>query len=93
MKTTIVGLGLIGGSVALGLRRAGIATELIGVDANAANGVKAVELGLVDKILTEDKALSIADLIILSIPVNALNAFLPSVLDLVKKDAVVIDAG
>jgi prephenate dehydrogenase len=93
MKTTIVGLGLIGGSVALGLRRAGIATELIGVDANAANGLKAVELGLVDNILPEDKALSSADLIVLSIPVNALNAFLPIVLDLIKKDAVVIDAG
>jgi prephenate dehydrogenase len=93
MKTTIVGLGLIGGSVALGLRRAGIATELIGVDANAANGLKAVEIGLVDKILTEDKALSTADLIVLAIPVNALNAFLPAVLDSVKKGAVVIDGG
>ncbi|MBX2895643.1 MAG: prephenate dehydrogenase [Cyclobacteriaceae bacterium] len=93
MKTTIVGLGLIGGSVALGLRRAGIATELMGVDANAANGLKAVELGLVDKILTEDKALSTADLIVLAIPVNALNAFLPAVLDIVKKGAVVIDGG
>lgn len=93
MKTTIVGLGLIGGSISLGLRRAGIATELMGVDANAANGLKAVELGLVDKIHTEDKALSSADLIILSIPVNALNAFLPMVLDICKKDAVVIDAG
>jgi prephenate dehydrogenase len=93
MKTTIVGLGLIGGSIALGLRRAGIATELIGVDANAANGLKAVEIGLVDKILTEDKALSTADLIVLAIPVNALNAFLPAVLDSVKKGAVVIDGG
>lgn len=93
MKTTIVGLGLIGGSVALGLRRAGIATELMGVDANTANGLKAVELGLVDKIVSEDKALSSADLIVLSIPVNALNAFLPAVLDIVKKGAVVIDAG
>jgi len=93
MKTTIVGLGLIGGSIALGLRRAGIATELIGVDANAANGLKAVEIGLVDKILTEDKSLSTADLIVLAIPVNALNAFLPAVLDIVKKGAVVIDGG
>ncbi|GIL22538.1 MAG: prephenate dehydrogenase [Bacteroidota bacterium] len=93
MKTAIVGLGLIGGSMALGLRRAGIATELVGVDANAANGIKAVELGLVDKILTEDKALSTADLVVLAIPVNALHAFLPAVLDIVKKGAVVIDGG
>ena len=93
MKTAIVGLGLIGGSMALGLRRAGIATELVGVDANAANGIKAVELGLVDKILTEDKALSTADLVVLASPVNALHAFLPAVLDIVKKGAVVIDGG
>jgi len=93
MKTTIIGLGLIGGSIALGLRKAGVATELIGVDMNSENAVTAVKLGLVDKILTEDKAIALADLIILAIPVNALNAFLPSVLDAIKKDAVVIDAG
>jgi prephenate dehydrogenase len=93
MKTTIIGLGLIGGSIALGLRKAGVATELIGVDMNSENAVMAVKLGLVDKILTEDKAIAVADLIILAIPVNALNTFLPSVLDAIRKDAVVIDAG
>lgn len=93
MKTAVIGLGLIGGSIALGLRRAGLSSQIVGVDVNLANGAKAVELGLVDKIVTEDVALSTSDLIILSIPVNALNALLPSVLDAVKKDAVVIDAG
>ena len=77
----------------MGLRKAGLATELVGVDMNAGHANKAVELGLVDKILTEDKAIAQADLIILSIPVNALHAFLPSVLDAVKNGAVVIDAG
>lgn len=93
MKVTIVGLGLIGGSFALGLRNSGIATELIGVDRNVANADKAVELGLVDKILSEDEALTQADLVVLAIPVNALNVFLPHVLDSIKSDAVVIDAG
>ncbi len=93
MKVTIIGLGLIGGSIALGLRKSGLATELVGVDMNAEHANKAVALGLVDKILTEDKAIAQADLIILSIPVNALHAFLPSVLDTVKKGAVVIDVG
>ena len=93
MKVTVIGLGLIGGSIALSLRKAGLATELIGVDMNTSHATKAVELGLVDKILTEDVAIPQADLIILSIPVNALHAFLPSVLDAIKKDAVVIDAG
>lgn len=93
MKATVIGLGLIGGSIALGLRKAGLTKEILGVDVNPGHGVKAVELGLVDKIATEDVALATSDLIVLSIPVNALNAFLPSVLDAIKKDAVVIDAG
>jgi prephenate dehydrogenase len=66
---------------------------LIGVDRNADHATKAVELGLVDKVLSEDKALAQADLVVLAIPVNALNAFLPYVLDSIKSDAVVIDAG
>jgi prephenate dehydrogenase len=93
MKATVIGLGLIGGSIALGLRKAGLTKEILGVDVNPGHGIKAVELGLVDKIVTEDVALATSDLIVLSIPVNALNAFLPAVLDAIKKDAVVIDAG
>lgn len=93
MKVTIVGLGLIGGSFALGLRQSGLATELIGVDRNADHCDKAVALGLVDKVLSEDKALAQADLVVLAIPVNALHAFLPYVLDTIKPSAVVIDAG
>ena len=91
MKITIIGLGLIGGSVALDLRKSGLQAEFIGVDLNAHHASKAVELGIVDKILPEDKALAIADLIILAIPVNAACAFLSSVLDAIKKGAVVID--
>jgi len=93
MKVTVIGLGLIGGSIALDLRKAGIATSLVGVDMSAENGIKAVELGLVDEIRDEDVALANADLVILSIPVNAMAAFLPSVLDAINKNAVVIDTG
>jgi prephenate dehydrogenase len=92
MKTTIVGLGLIGGSMALDLRKAGLATELMGVDFNPHHALKAVQLGIVDEALTEDRALAISDLIILAIPVNAACALLSSVLDRVKTGAVVIDA-
>ncbi|HEY9046714.1 MAG TPA: prephenate dehydrogenase [Ohtaekwangia sp.] len=93
MKVTVIGLGLIGGSIAIDLRKAGVATELIGVDLSTDNALKAVELGLVDKILTEDSALHQADIVILAIPVNALSQLLPSVLDAVRPNAVVIDAG
>ncbi len=93
MKATIIGLGLIGGSMAIALRKSGLATELIGIDLNSTNATKAVELGLVDKILPEHEAISRADLVILAIPVNATCAFLPSVLDAINKKATVIDTG
>ncbi len=93
MKVTIVGLGLIGGSIGLDLRKAGVAELLMGVDLNAEHGSKALALGLVDKIVPEDKALSEADVVILAIPVNTMSALLPQVLDVVKKGAVVIDTG
>jgi len=93
MKTTIIGLGLIGGSMAIDLRKSGLATELVGIDLNQAHASKAVDLGLVDKIETEDKAIANADLIVLAIPVGALSQLIPSILDSIKKTAVVIDTG
>ncbi len=93
MKVTVVGLGLIGGSMAIDLRKAGLATSLIGIDQNPEHISKAIELGLVDKVLPENEAFATSDLIILAIPVNAIGAFLPSVLDAVNKNAIVIDAG
>ena len=40
MKTTVIGLGLIGGSMALDLRSSGLATELVGIDLNPANAAQ-----------------------------------------------------
>ena len=93
MKTTIIGLGLIGGSIAIDLRKSGLTTELVGIDLNQVHASKAVELGLVDKTETEDKAIANADLIILAIPVSALGQLIPSILDSIKKTTVVIDTG
>jgi prephenate dehydrogenase len=93
MKTTVIGLGLIGGSIALDLRKAGLATEIVGIDLSPSNGSRAVELGLVDRIESEGAALASSDLVVLAIPVNALSQLLPQVLDTVKKKAVVIDTG
>lgn len=93
MKVTIIGLGLIGGSMAIDLRKSGIATSLTGIELNEDHARQALALGLVDAIQPEDVALSTADLVILAIPVNAMTALLPTVLDMVKKSAVVLDAG
>jgi prephenate dehydrogenase len=88
----IVGIGLIGGSVALKCKRTGLASKVIGVDNNPDHCKQALELGLVDEIKSLDEAIQQANVIILSIPVGAIAAILPSILDQVT-DQVVIDMG
>lgn len=93
MKTTIIGLGLIGGSMAIDLRKQGFATSIAGVDTNESNAKKAVELGLIDQALPLNEALRDAELVLIAIPVNALKNVLQQALDEVSPAAVVIDAG
>jgi prephenate dehydrogenase len=88
MKVAIVGVGLIGGSMALALREKKIATIIIGVDANEAHQQKALELGLVDKIADLDLAINEAELIILAVPVDKAGQLLPKILNKVKSQVV-----
>jgi len=88
----IVGVGLIGGSVALKCKRSGLASKVIGVDNNPDHCKQALDFGLVDEILTLDEAIDAAEVIILAIPVGAIASILPSLLDKVKNQ-VVIDMG
>ncbi|MBV9986437.1 MAG: prephenate dehydrogenase/arogenate dehydrogenase family protein, partial [Chitinophagaceae bacterium] len=92
MTVTITGIGLIGGSMALGLKEKGFADTVIGVDNNETHCSKALELGLVDKILPLDEAIQQSDLIILAVPVNAAEQLLPAILDKIDKQ-VVMDVG
>ncbi|MBN2636306.1 MAG: prephenate dehydrogenase [Prolixibacteraceae bacterium] len=93
MKTTIIGLGLIGGSIAKDLRKSKFATELIGVDASETNAKQALELGLVDRIESLDTAVCNTDVVIIAIPVNKELEVLPKVLDLIDTGTTVIDMG
>ena len=79
--------------MALDLRKSGLVTELSGIDSNPEHTQQAVDLGLVDVIDADKHSLSSADLIVLAIPVSSLCKLLPSILDTIKKDAVVIDTG
>jgi prephenate dehydrogenase len=88
----IVGVGLIGGSLALKCRKNGLANRIVGVDNNQGHGSKAIELGLVDEMMTLDEAIRVADVIVLAVPVGVLSALLPYVLDRVSHQ-VVIDMG
>ena len=93
MTITIVGLGLIGGSMALSLRENHFADTLIGVDNNALHIVKALKLGLVDSAASLEKAVAQSDIIIVATPVNTLTSILPQILDLVTDNQVVIEVG
>jgi prephenate dehydrogenase len=88
----IIGVGLIGGSFALKCKHNGLADKVVGVDNNPKHAVDALALGLVDEMLDMESAVAGADVVILSIPVNALSTLLPKILDLVDHQ-VVIDMG
>jgi prephenate dehydrogenase len=93
MKTTIIGPGLIGGSIAIDLRKTGLATKLLGVESNPANAKKALELGLVDEIVSLDEAVNKSDVVITAIPVNVIKSVLLKVMDLISDNTIVIDTG
>jgi len=93
MKVSIIGLGLIGGSLALDLKANGFADEIFGVDSSSENQTKAKELNLVDEILDLNEAIKKSDLIILAIPVKAISEMLPKVLDKISFKQTVTDMG
>jgi prephenate dehydrogenase len=88
----IIGVGLIGGSFALKCKSNGLAAKIVGVDNNPKHAADALSLGLVDEMLDLESAVASADVVILSIPVNAVSILLPKILDLVDQQ-VVIDMG
>jgi prephenate dehydrogenase len=91
-KIAVVGVGLIGGSLALQLNEKGLASRIIGVDSNEEHARTALELELVDEIMSVEDAVKAADVIILAIPVDVIVNMLPGLLDLIDNQ-VVIDLG
>jgi len=93
MKVSIIGVGLIGGSLAHALKEKGFADYILGVDKSTANVKKALELGLIDEACDLNAAIQQSELIILAIPVDAIISILPSILDSIKDSQVVMDMG
>lgn len=93
MTVSFIGIGLIGGSAAIALRKRGFAKRLIGVDSNPQHAEQALSLGLVDEILPPDEAVKAADMVLLAVPVNVARELLPHILNLLKEDATVVDMG
>jgi prephenate dehydrogenase len=92
MIVTIIGTGLIGGSMALTLKEKGFATKVIGVDASEQHLAQALALGIIDEAHALQDAVSLSDLIIIATPINAAENLLPQILDIATKQ-VVMDVG
>jgi prephenate dehydrogenase len=93
MKIAVIGLGLIGGSMAKDLRRTKFATEIIGVDNNPENARIALEIGVVDRIESLTIAVNEADIVIVAVPVDKIVHLLPYILDHIPASTTVIDVG
>jgi prephenate dehydrogenase len=90
---TVIGVGLIGGSMALALKEKDIAKKVIGVGRNAATIQKAIELGIIDEGLPLEEAVKQSDFIYVSIPVDATIPVMQQVMDLINDKQIVADAG
>ncbi|MFZ5428754.1 MAG: prephenate dehydrogenase [Bacteroidota bacterium] len=93
MNLTIVGLGLIGGSLARDLRKTGFATQVTGVENDPQHAEDALRLGIADKILPMAEALTDADLVIVCTPVDRTVELLPLILDSIGSHTTVTDMG
>lgn len=91
MTIGIIGLGLIGGSMAIDLRRQKFADHFIGCDNVELNALTAQRIGLVDEVVSMDVLIEKSDLIIMSIPVSAALRLLPDILDKIRDDQYVTD--
>ena len=91
----IVGLGLIGGSLAVDLRARGYASRFIGTDKNPLNAEAAGRLGLVDRVVPLEECIEESDIIVVSVPVSAAAGIIHTVLDAFKDkgytDKIVMD--
>ncbi len=93
MTVTLVGIGLIGGSMAITLKENGFASRIIGVDANADNIDKAFRRRLIDETMPLEEAVAQSDIIIVATPVDAMLHLIATILDQVTDNQVVLDVG
>ncbi len=92
MIVTIIGIGLIGGSLAITLRENGFAQTIIGVDMNEESLHKALRRKIIDEALPLEQAIEKSQLIVVAVPVDSLLVLIPKILDQITHQ-VVIDVG
>ena len=93
-RLCILGVGLIGGSLALALRRAGYVKEVIGSSRNLAHLQRAVELAVIDRFeLDAARAVAGADVIVLAVPLGAMKSVCDQIRASIAEEVVMTDVG
>ena len=93
-KIAIIGVGLIGASIALAARRAGLAVSVTGCEIDSAKAGEIEKLGLVDHVTTDAvAAVQDADLVVMAVPVGALGPLAAQIVPAMKPGAVLTDTG
>lgn len=92
-KVAIVGTGLIGGSIALAIKKQGLASEVIGVCRHKNSLLLAKRKGAIDRGSLSLGIIKEADLLILATPVNTIINLAPRISQIVRKDCIVSDVG
>jgi cyclohexadieny/prephenate dehydrogenase len=93
-RVAIIGLGLIGSSLARALRREKVARQIVGCEPNAASRRIAARLKLADKVVGDAAtAVAVADLVILATPLSAYDAVGKAIGGKLKRGAIVTDVG
>ncbi|VAV83705.1 Cyclohexadienyl dehydrogenase [hydrothermal vent metagenome] len=93
-KVTIIGVGLIGGSLALAMREQGMTTEIVGVGRGIENLEEAVGLGIIDSYTTDVReGVRDADLVFLAVPVLSIAGVIETAASALKPGAIITDGG
>ncbi|MBQ5717637.1 MAG: prephenate dehydrogenase/arogenate dehydrogenase family protein, partial [Alistipes sp.] len=93
MKVFIVGLGLVGGSLALALKKQGLATEVLGAELGEEHQRLALERGLCDRLVSFEEGVESADLTVLATPVDTIPLLAVKALNRINDRQTVIDVG
>lgn len=90
----VIGVGLIGGSLALSLKKAGIVNKVTGIGRSVENLKKAVELGIIDNFETDyAKAVAHADMVFVSVPIGVMGDVFEKIEPHLQTHAIVTDGG
>jgi prephenate dehydrogenase len=92
MKVVVIGLGLIGGSMALDIKSIYDNAMIFGIDSNEKHLIEAIQIGLIDQTGSETDFIN-ADLVIVSVPVDVALVILPNILDKIGEQTLVFDVG